>query len=92
MPKSQKEKENRARNICPHRLSRGGYQKLEKKMIEENRKQRELELGDSISLDHIPSTSSRHKKWKRAHQRTDRDFTSDATHEVTQKIVSRYLF
>ncbi|CAL5197031.1 unnamed protein product [Lathyrus oleraceus] len=38
LAKSQKGKENRARNIYTHRLSRGGYQKLEKTMIEEKNK------------------------------------------------------
>ena len=65
LAKSQKGKENRAKNIYPYRLSRGGYDKLEEKMINEKRKQRELELGDpSRSLDHNSSPPSRHKKWK----------------------------
>lgn len=52
----------------------------------------ELELGDSISLDRTPSPPSRHQKWKRARQRKDGEFTSDATCEVAEKIVSRYFF
>lgn len=41
---SQKGKENRARKIYPHRLSRGGNDKIEQKMINEKRKQWEIEL------------------------------------------------
>ncbi|CAL5191436.1 unnamed protein product [Lathyrus oleraceus] len=92
LAKSQKGKENRARNIYPHRLSRGGYQKLEKTVIEEKIKQKELELGDSIILDYTPFLPVRHEKWKKAHQTKDYEFTSDATHEVAQKIISRYFF
>ncbi|CAL5209896.1 unnamed protein product [Lathyrus oleraceus] len=36
LAKSQKRKENRARNIYPHKLSRGGYQKFEKNTTKEN--------------------------------------------------------
>ena len=66
LAKSQKGKENRARNIYPHRLSRGGYRRIEKILRDEKRKKMEEELGDSISLDRSPSPPSRHDKWKRA--------------------------
>ena len=92
MAKSQKGKENRARNIYPHRLSRGGYRRIEKILRDEKRKKMEEELGDSISLDRSPSPPSRHDKWKRARQRKDGEYTSDATREVAQRIVSRYFF
>ncbi|CAL5208240.1 unnamed protein product [Lathyrus oleraceus] len=62
LEKSQKGKENRDRNIYQPRLSRGGYQKLEKNMMEEKRKQREEELGGSINYGHTPSPPSRHEK------------------------------
>ncbi|CAL5196060.1 unnamed protein product [Lathyrus oleraceus] len=56
-------------------------------MINEKRKQRELELGDlSKSLDHNPSPSSRQEKWKRARQRLGGEFTSKATRDVAEKI------
>lgn len=60
--KTQKGNENRARNIYSHTLSCRGYRKLENKMIEEKINKRELELGDSISLDRTPCQASRHKK------------------------------
>lgn len=71
-----KGKINRSRNVYPHRLSRWGYDKLEKKIIEEKRKQREQELGDSISLDRTPSPPSHHEKLKWARQRNGGEFTS----------------
>lgn len=38
LAKSKKGKLNRFRNVYPYRLSRGGYDKLENKMIKEKRK------------------------------------------------------
>lgn len=55
LAKIKKRKLNRSRNAYPYRLSRGGYEKLEKTKIKEKRKQREQELGDSISIDHTCS-------------------------------------
>ena len=54
LAKREKGKLNRSRNVYPHILSREGYDKLEKKMIEEKIKQREQELEDSIRLDRTP--------------------------------------
>lgn len=61
-------------------------------MIEEKRKQREQELGDSISLDHTPSPPSRYEKSKRAHKRKGGEFTSETTCKVAEKIISRFFF
>ena len=44
LAKSKKGKENQARNNYPHRFSRKGYDKLELKLVNEKRKQKELEL------------------------------------------------
>lgn len=93
LAKIQKGKQNRSRNIYSHRLSRGRYDKLEQIMIKENRKQRQQELGDpSKILDLIPSPPSSHAKWKRALQIPGGEFTLQASHEVTENIVSRYFF
>lgn len=61
-------------------------------MIGEKSKQREVKLGDSISLDHSSSPPSLHKKWRRARQRKRCEFTLKATREVVENIVSRYFF
>ncbi|CAL5208080.1 unnamed protein product [Lathyrus oleraceus] len=86
LAKSKKGKLNRSINVYPHRLSRGGYDKLEKKMIEEKRKQREQKLGNFISLDRASSPLSRHEKWKKTCQKKGGEFTSKATREVAEKI------
>ncbi|XP_057452627.1 uncharacterized protein LOC130744462 [Lotus japonicus] len=82
--KSKKGKDNVAKNLYPHTLSRGGYELLEKKMINEKRQ----ELDASIELDRIPSPPSRHDKWKRARQRRRGEYTSEATRVVAEKIDS----
>ena len=69
LAKSQKENKNRARKIYPHRLSRGGYKRLEKNLMDEKRKKGMKSMGDSISLDQSPSPQSRYKKWKRSRQK-----------------------
>lgn len=82
LAKIQKEKENKERNIYPHILSRGEYDK--------EKRRRELELGDpSRSLDCNPSPPSCHEKWKRAHQTSRGEYTSEATQDVAEKFVSR---
>ena len=69
LEKSQKRKENGAINIYPYRLSRGGYKRLEKNLMDEKRKKGMKSMGDSISLDQSPSPQSRYKKWKRSRQK-----------------------
>ncbi|CAL5212695.1 unnamed protein product [Lathyrus oleraceus] len=46
----------------------------------------EQELGDSTSLDRTPSPPSYHDKWRRARQRKEVEFTSEAIREVAEKI------
>ena len=56
-------------------------------MIVENIQQ----LGDEDSMSHDcnSSLSSRHEKWKMTRQRSNGDYTSDASRLVAEKIVSR---
>ena len=83
MAKSQKGKKNRTKNIYPHILSRGEYDKLENIQIKERKKQREHELEvPPISLDHSPSSSSHHKEWKIASQRPGGKFTLEVTTQL----------
>ncbi|KAL5137849.1 hypothetical protein HKD37_10G028145 [Glycine soja] len=54
-------------NDCPHLLSRGGYDLLEKKLLDEKRKRVEEEslLSENpASVDDPPSPIKRHVKWK----------------------------
>ena len=73
-----------AKNLYPHTLSRGGYDLLDQKMIDEKRK----ELEASGESDCIPSPPSRHDKWKRARQKRGGEYTSEAAQVVAEKIVS----
>ena len=70
--------------MYPHRVSRGGYNKLEKIIMLEKQPQ----TGDN----HIPSPPSRHEKWKRARLRPNGEYTSEETRVVTEKIVSKIFF
>lgn len=45
-----------------------------------------------MSRDQEPSPSSRHEKWKRARQRPNEEYTSDASTSVAEKIVSRIYY
>ncbi|KAH1233044.1 hypothetical protein GmHk_09G025568 [Glycine max] len=78
-------------NDCPHVLSRGGYDLLEKKLLDEKRKriQEEALLSEnSASLDEPPSPIKRHVKWKVARTRAVGNMTSESAQEIADKIVS----
>ncbi|KAL5172909.1 hypothetical protein HKD37_16G045569 [Glycine soja] len=78
-------------NDCPHVLSRGGYDLLEKKLLDEKRKriQEEALLSDNpASLDDPPSPIKRHVKWKVAQSRAVGNMTSESAQEIEDKILS----
>ncbi|KAL5170052.1 hypothetical protein HKD37_11G031822 [Glycine soja] len=78
-------------NDCPHVLSRGGYNLLEKKLLDEKRKriQEEALLSDNpASIDDPPSPIKRHVKWKVARTRPVGSMTSESAQEIADKIVS----
>jgi hypothetical protein len=74
-----------AKNIHPHRLSRGGYELLTEKMINEKRSLQDSTLSDERS----PSPPPRHESWKKARQGKDGEYKSTATKVVADKIVSK---
>lgn len=76
-------------NKYPHKLSRGGYALLEKKMIQEKLKERQKSAGDSEVSP--PSPPSRHEMWKRARQTPSGEYTSEETRLIVEKIVSKYV-
>ena len=56
-------------NDCPHLLSRGGYDLLEKKLLDEKIKKRQHEAmmtKNTTQIDDPPSPIERHVKWKLA--------------------------
>ncbi|KAL5179978.1 hypothetical protein HKD37_01G001189 [Glycine soja] len=78
-------------NDCPHVLSRGGYDLLEKKLLDEKTKriQEEALLSDNPkSLNDPPSPIKRHVKWKVARTRPVGSMTSESTQEIADKIDS----
>ena len=79
---------------APHVLSRGGYDLLEKKLLDEKRKKRQQEtmLTENTPLiKDPPSPIERHVKWKMARTKRYRQMTSTAAQEISDKIVSNYL-
>ncbi|KAL5156350.1 hypothetical protein HKD37_U058322 [Glycine soja] len=78
-------------NDCPHVLSRGGYDLLEKKLLDEKRKrlQEEALLSENpASVDDPPSPIKRHVKWKVARTRAFGNMTSESAQEIADKIGS----
>ncbi|KAL5124566.1 hypothetical protein HKD37_02G004943 [Glycine soja] len=82
-------------NDCPHLLSRGGYDLLEKKLLDEKRKRVEEEAllsENPASVDDPPSPIKRHVKWKVARTRASGNMTSESVQEITDKIVTQGSF
>ncbi|KAL5142140.1 hypothetical protein HKD37_09G025372 [Glycine soja] len=78
-------------NDCPHVLSCGGYDLLEKKFLDQKRKriQEEALLSENAaSLDEPPSPIKRHVKWKVARTRAVGNMTSESAQEIADKIDS----
>jgi len=81
-------------NDCPHLLSRGGYELVEKKLMDKKRKTREHQAeftkNLTVSVDPL-SPISRHLKWKMARTKRYGQMTSTAAQQIPNKIVSNYL-
>ena len=80
-------------NIAPHVLSRGGYDYLEEKLMEDKKNKRLEEAAQSKSIGTIfglPSPIRQHVKWKMAHTKKTGQMTSEATKEITDRIVSHF--
>jgi len=74
-----------AQNKNLHILSRGGYRKLEEKIMSEKKKSRPPPSeGKEIEP---PSPRSRHQKWKLARLCTLGNYTFESTREISEKIV-----
>jgi len=74
-------------------LSRGGYEFLENKLMEEKKKKQLEEAAKSRSTDTVinhPSPIRRHVKWKMARTKKTRQMTSEAAKEIADKIVSHF--
>jgi len=75
------------KNATPHRLSRGGYDLLERRIVEEKMKRRQAE---SHSADDVspPSPPNRCDLWVLARTTPAGNMTSERTLQVFERIVS----
>ncbi|KAH1254819.1 hypothetical protein GmHk_04G011173 [Glycine max] len=87
-----KAKESQKYNDCPHVLSRGGYDLLEKKLLDEKTKQRQqqalLTENPLFDPEEPPSPIKRHVKWKMARTKRYGQMTSKAAKEISDIIDS----
>ncbi|CAJ2637268.1 unnamed protein product [Trifolium pratense] len=84
--KSQKGRENHAKNVYPHVLSRGGYKRLEEQMINEKRLSLSKDSSGLTDDDRHPSPPERYETWTRARQKKGGEFTSEPVKKVAEKI------
>ncbi|KAH1232900.1 Pantothenate kinase 2 [Glycine max] len=78
-------------NDCPHLLSRGGYDLLEKKLLDEKMKKRQHDtlMTENPALIEDPlSPIQRHVKWKMARTNQYGKMTSEAARQIADKIDS----
>ena len=86
-----KEQAIQKQNIALHVLSCGGYEYLEKKLMDEKTKKKLEEAAQSWSTDIMidpPSPIRRHVKWKMAHTKKTSQMMSEAAKQIVDKIVS----
>ncbi|KAL5146678.1 hypothetical protein HKD37_06G016476 [Glycine soja] len=73
----------------PHVLSRGGYDYLEQKLLDEKTKKKLEEAAHSGRVDGVidpPSPVRRHVKWKMARTKKTGEMTTEAAKEIAEKI------
>ena len=73
------------KSTTPHILSRGGYDLLEKRMVEEKLKRQQAEFGFA-ELITPPSSPSRHEKWKLAITKPGDQMTYEKSLELIEAI------
>jgi len=80
-------------NTTPHVLSRGGYEFLENKLMEEKKKKQLEEVTKFGSTDTVidpPSPIRWHMKWKMAHTKKTGQMTFEVAKKIANKIVSHF--
>ncbi|KAI9085573.1 hypothetical protein K1719_032416 [Acacia pycnantha] len=86
LEKAEANRERQARNKYPHYMSRGGYKKLERKMMEEElERMKEASQADPSIVVQPPARPPRHQKWKAVRMKGDKYINADVA-EVSSKI------
>ncbi|CAA0824221.1 Unknown protein [Striga hermonthica] len=83
-----KAQESQSYNLSPHILSRGGYDLLMQKIMDEKYRARKEASTDPSEIIPPPSPSSRHELWKRARITKKGDYVSKEAKIVADKIDS----
>ncbi|KAL3618807.1 Proteasome subunit beta type-3 [Castilleja foliolosa] len=81
-----KAQEIQSQNKCPHRCSRGGYEVLTQKMMDEKYKERQQASDDPSAIIEPPSPPSPHETWKRALVKPSGEYINQETSDIAAKI------
>ncbi|KAL3628065.1 Proteasome subunit beta type-3 [Castilleja foliolosa] len=81
-----KAQETQSHNKCPQRCSRGGYEVLTQKIIDEKYKTRQQASDDPSEIIPPPSPPSRHETWKRARLKPSGEFINPEVTTIAAKI------
>jgi hypothetical protein len=73
-------------NKCPQMTSRGGYEGLSEKMMDEKLKARQLKNPSEIIPP--PSPPPRHEQWKRARLKKSNEYITPEVKIIAERIVS----
>jgi len=88
-----KEQAIHKQNTSSYVLPRGGYEYLEKKLMDEKTKKKLEKAAQSRSTNTVidpPSPIKKHVKWKMAWSKKTIQMTSEAAKEIAEKIVSHF--
>ncbi|KAL3654516.1 Proteasome subunit beta type-3 [Castilleja foliolosa] len=84
--KRSKAQEIQSNNKCPQRCSRGGYEVLTQKIIDEKYKARKEASADPSEVIQPPSPPSRHETWKRARIKPSGEYINQERSAIAEKI------
>ncbi|KAL3643798.1 Proteasome subunit beta type-3 [Castilleja foliolosa] len=88
MAKRKRGQEVQSHNKCPQRTSRGGYELLAKKIVDEKIKERQAASQDPSEVIPPPSPPTRHEKWKRARIKKSGEYTTPEVKIIAERIES----
>ncbi|KAL3617165.1 hypothetical protein CASFOL_038912 [Castilleja foliolosa] len=86
--KRKKGQEIQSYNKCPQRTSRGGYELLSKKIMDEKIKERQEASQDPSEIIPPPSPPTRHEQWKRARINKAGQYITPEVKDIAERIDS----